>query len=274
MRPESSQDVARRRYQRTLFNSVAQLYDASRLRYPLEVVEFVINTAGLSAGSSVLEVGCGTGQLTEDLILLGFDVTAIDIGPSMIATAERRLGGSTASFQVSSFEDFAHGEASFDLVISGTAFHWVDPEIKFHKSARLLRSGGWLALLDTGERYDDPFGAALLDIWISHSDDGGEWAKKRRLSDTEILTDTGLFEQPIPRTHEQSIVLSASAVIDVESTRATFLSWPDELRRGFMEDLRSYLRSNTYVSLIQSTSLTMARVTSSRGLSEVRSTLA
>jgi ubiquinone/menaquinone biosynthesis C-methylase UbiE len=59
------------------------------------------------------------------------------------------------SFQVSSFEDFAAADASFDLIVSGTAFHWVDPEAMFCKPARLLRPGGWLALLETGERYDD-----------------------------------------------------------------------------------------------------------------------
>jgi SAM-dependent methyltransferase len=34
----------------------------------------------------------------------------------------------------------------FDLVISSAAFHWIDPEVAFGKSARLLRPGGWLAL--------------------------------------------------------------------------------------------------------------------------------
>lgn len=90
----------------------------------------------------VLEVGCGTGQLTERLAGFGFSLTAIDIGPSMIATARRRLDGSAVSFQVASFEDFAAADACFDLIVSGTAFHRVDPEVKFCKSARLLRPGG------------------------------------------------------------------------------------------------------------------------------------
>ena len=53
----------------------------------------------------MLEVGCGTGQLTEQLAPHGFDLTAIDIGASMIAAARRRLGGRAVSFQVVSFED-------------------------------------------------------------------------------------------------------------------------------------------------------------------------
>jgi hypothetical protein len=42
-------------------------------------------------------------------------------------------------FKATSFEDFAAPEGSFDLIISGTAFHWIDPEVKFRKSASLLR---------------------------------------------------------------------------------------------------------------------------------------
>ena len=45
------------------------------------------------------------------------------------------------------------GDASFDLVISSAAFHWIEPDVAFSKSARLLRLGGWLALLGAEERY-------------------------------------------------------------------------------------------------------------------------
>jgi hypothetical protein len=128
------------------------------------------------------------------------------------------------------------------------------------KSARLLRPGGWLALLATGERYDDPFGAALTGMWAARSDDGGASARQHKLADTEIIAGTGLFEKPIHRTEAQRVVRPADAVIGVENTRATSLSWPDDVRRGFTEELRRHLRSQAEVHLTQETSLTMARV--------------
>jgi ubiquinone/menaquinone biosynthesis C-methylase UbiE len=72
-------------------------------------------------------------------------------------------------------EDLAAAEESFDLIISSAAFHWIDPEVAFGKSARLLRPGGWLALLGTDEQYDHPLGPALDDLWVSHGDTGGAW---------------------------------------------------------------------------------------------------
>ena len=260
MGAETKQERSKRRHQRTLFDSVAQLYEASRLGYPSDIVEFAVATAAAGAGSEVLEVGCGTGQLTERLACFGFRLTAIDLGPSMISAARRRLDGSAVSFEVASFEDFAAPEASFDLIISGTAFHWVDPEVRFRKPARLLRPGGWLALLETGERYDDPFGAALLGLWAARSDDGGVRLRGPHFADTEVIAGTGLFETPIHKTHTQRIVRPAETVVGVENTRATSLSWPDDIRREFTEQLRHHLRSQTEVQLTQQTSLTMARV--------------
>ncbi|MFZ0083396.1 MAG: hypothetical protein WAL13_30175 [Trebonia sp.] len=79
-------------------------------------------------------------------------------------------------------------------------------------------------------------------------------------ADTEVITGTGLFQTPVHQAHTQRIVRPAEAVIGVENTRATSLSWPDDIRREFTEELRQHLRSQADVQLTQETSLTMARV--------------
>jgi ubiquinone/menaquinone biosynthesis C-methylase UbiE len=260
MAAETEQERSKRRDQRTLFDGVAELYADSRLGYPSEIVGFAVATAAVGAGSEVLEVGCGTGQLTESLARYGFRLTAIDIGPSMINAARRRLDDPAVSFQVSSFEDFAAADASFALIISGTAFHWVDPEVMFRKPARLLRPGGWLALLETGEHYDDSLGAALRGMWAARGGPGRPGVRQPHFADTEVIAGTGLFETPVRKTHAQQVVRPAETVVGVENTRATSLSWPDDIRRQFTEELRHHLRSQAEVQLTQETSLTMARV--------------
>jgi ubiquinone/menaquinone biosynthesis C-methylase UbiE len=253
---ETGQDRGKRHHQRTLFDGVAGLYQASRPGYPIDLVEFVVTTAGLDAGSTVLEVGCGTGQLTERLAGFGFGLTAIDIGPSMIAAARDRVAGSAVSLQVCSFEDLAVADASFDLIISAAAFHWIDPEVRFVKSARLLRPGGWLALLGNDERYDDPLGTALTGMWIARSDTGGAWVTQA--ADAEVIASTGLFGEAVCRTCTERITRPADVVIGVENTRATSLSWPEEMRREFTEELRQRLGSQAEVRLTLRTTVTMA----------------
>jgi ubiquinone/menaquinone biosynthesis C-methylase UbiE len=260
MTGEPAEARGKRLRQRALFDGAAQLYDASRRGYPPELVEFMVATAGLHPGSAVLEVGCGTGQLTEQLVAYSFDLTAVDIGASMTSLARRRAGSATVRFQVAAFEELCAPAASFDLIVSATAFHWVDPDVRFEKAARLLRTGGWLALLSTGEKYDDPFGAALLDMWVARSDDGGAWVKQRKPSSTDIMTGTGLFDQPIEQTYSQRMSLAAETVIGVENTRATFLSWSADVRQSFNDEVRLHLGRLTDVPLSQETQLTMAQV--------------
>ena len=262
---ETGQARARRHRQRTLFDGAADLYDACRLGYPADIIEFLLATAALEAGSAMLEIGCGTGQLTEDLARSGYALTAIDIGPSMVAAARRRLAGAGVSFQVTSFEALAAPAGSFDLIVSGTAFHWLDPEVRVRKSARLLRPGGWLALLATEERYDDPFGAELLGMWVARSDDGGAWVTGAQQSDTQIIEDASVFAEPVKRTGVRQLVLPVEAVIGIESTRATSLSWPEDVRQDFAGELRYRLRSRAEVQLSQQTTLSMARLRHHRG---------
>jgi ubiquinone/menaquinone biosynthesis C-methylase UbiE len=260
MAAETEEMRARRRHRRALFDGVADRYRASRRGYPPESVQFIIDTAQLGPGSAVLEVGCGTGQLTGQLAAHGLALTAIDIGASMITAARQHLSGSPVSFQVVSFEELDAPDASFDLIISATAFHWLDPEVKFAKPARLLTAGGWLALLNTEERYDDPLGPDLRAMWVARSEHGDAWARQRTPPAADLTGAAGLFGPPIQRSHSQRIVLLAETVIGVETTRATFLSWPEHTQQDFAGDLRRHLQHCANVHLTQQTALAMAQV--------------
>jgi SAM-dependent methyltransferase len=253
---ENDQARAKRHHQRTLFDGAAGLYEQTRPGYPGDLVEFVVTTADLEAGAAVLDIGCGTGQLTGSLAHDGFRLTAIDIGPSMIAAARERLAGAAVDFRVTSFEDFHAPDASFDLIVSGAAFHWLDPEVRFRKSARLLRPGGWLALLGYDEHYDDPLGATLRDMWAARADSVG--ARVTQPGDAEAFAASGLFGLPVQRVCAHRTTRSAAAVVGVENTRATSLSWPEDVRREFNTELRHHLRAQAGVPLTTEFSATMA----------------
>jgi len=259
---ESEPDRLKRHYQRTLFDGIAERYEAFRPGYPARVVDFVIATAGLGPAAAILEIGCGTGQLTERLAVPGFQLTAIDIGPSMVAAARQRLADAVVSFEVTSFESLTAADASFDLVISAAAFHWIDPEVAFSKSARLLRPGGWLALLGTDDDYDDPLATAIDDLWITHGDTGGAW--ERRPSNPDAVSATGLFGTPVCLSDSQRAVLPAGDAVALEQTRGTFLSWPHDAQRRFTADLRRLLDPQPAIRLTRHTSVTMAQVRRSR----------
>ncbi len=133
---------------RESFDAVAESYERHRAPYPQDVENAVIALADLHEASTVLEIGCGTGQLSVALAKHGVDLLAVELGPRLAARAQRNLAPyPNARVEVSSFEDWLLGSAKFDAVISATAFHWLDPEIRCSKSAEALRPGGVLAIV-------------------------------------------------------------------------------------------------------------------------------
>jgi ubiquinone/menaquinone biosynthesis C-methylase UbiE len=130
------------------FDSVADEYDRVRPGYPAEIVDAACSIAGLGAGSRVLEIGCGTGKLTESLAARELRVEAVDPGARMIAAARRRVGpDADVDFHPGRFEEVELQPGAFAAAFSATAFHWVDASIGWPKVARLLQPGGVFALL-------------------------------------------------------------------------------------------------------------------------------
>jgi SAM-dependent methyltransferase len=130
--------------QRDTFNSVAAEYDAVRPTYPDELYDDLASVVG-GNGERVLEVGCGSGQATQGLLNRGWDVVAVDPGDDLVALAKARVSGKVA-FQIGRFETFDPQPASFRLVASAQAWHWIDPAVSFPKAAAALQPGGWLAV--------------------------------------------------------------------------------------------------------------------------------
>lgn len=136
------------RGQGTVFDTVAADYDRTRPTYPDELVDRACELAGLGSGDRVLEVGCGSGQLTGCLLARGLDVTAIEPGENLIALAVQRLGDAGAlRFINARFEEAELPPERFCAVFSAAAFHWIDPDVSWERVARALVPGGTLALL-------------------------------------------------------------------------------------------------------------------------------
>ena len=246
-----------RERQRLLFDGVAGLYDATRRLYPDAMADAVIANAGIGPGSAVLEIGCGTGQFTRQLAGRHLDVTAIDIGAAMVQTARRNVADATVRFQACAFEDFTDG-GPFDLIVSASAFHWIDPGVGLVKAAQLLRPGGWLALLSTGERHPEPLQSRLRELWVKYSRQSGDWTD--RPAWLTALREDGLFGPTVETSHARTIRLPAETIIGVERTRATFLSFGEQDQVSFTADLTALLKPGSHVDLVQETFLAMAAV--------------
>ncbi len=144
--PDSDRELLR-----TAFTAVSpELYDRARPGYPAELFDDLARLAGVGPGCRVLEVGCGTGQATVPLAERGCRIVAVELSAGMARLARAKLARfRSVEVMTAAFEDFALPAQPFDLVLSATAFHWIDPEVRVRKSADALRPGGKLATIAT-----------------------------------------------------------------------------------------------------------------------------
>lgn len=133
---------------RRLFGGDPAGYDRARPDYPDRVYEILTERCGLRSGAATLEIGPGSGLATRRLLALGADpYVAVEPDERLAAylSEQSQAEGHTIELHVAAFEDVALDAASFDLVVSATAFHWLNQPVALAKVGRLLKPGGWLA---------------------------------------------------------------------------------------------------------------------------------
>lgn len=132
-------DVAPDSVRASSFGAAAEAYDAYRPAYPDAVVDWLLP----GAPRTVLDLGAGTGKLTDSLVARGLDVIAIEPDASMLALLRSRHPEVCAMQGAAEQIDLLN--ASVDTVVIGQAWHWMDADRASAEIARVLRPGGTLA---------------------------------------------------------------------------------------------------------------------------------
>jgi trans-aconitate methyltransferase len=154
------------------FAAQALDYDHYRPRYPDDVFDDLVESAGLSVGDTVLEIGAGTGIATQPLVERGLDVTAIEPATALAAVAEAKLADRVHFFS-GRFEDFS-SDSSVKLLAAFNAWHWIEPRSAVELAARMVEPGGSLALVWTEviSWGQEPFEQRLAEVF------GSPWEKR------------------------------------------------------------------------------------------------
>jgi SAM-dependent methyltransferase len=143
-----------------VFNDVADDYARHRPTYPEALVDQACEAVRIGPGDAVLEIGCGTGQLTRSLLARGLRVTAVEPGQKLMARAREQCSGAgDVQFVGARLEDALLPRARYSAVFSASAIHWVDPDVSWRMAADSLVDGGSLALLSYFG-LDDPLSSA------------------------------------------------------------------------------------------------------------------
>jgi SAM-dependent methyltransferase len=224
----------------SVFDAVADAYDDARPEYPEQLFDDLVALAALEPGNRLLEIGCATGKATRPLLARGFEVTCVELGPNLAARA-RELG---VTVHLGRFEELETDER-FDLVFAATAWHWLDPELRYRKAHALLRPGGHLAFWDATHALPpgvDPFFAEIQDVYdeIGESHPGG-WPPTEAEDHRAEIEKTGLFEDVQMRRYLWELQYTADEYVALLDTFSGHIEMTDAQRTRLYGEIRARL---------------------------------
>ena len=210
---------------RSCFGSVADAYDRGRPSYPTQAAAWLVG----EQPATVLELGAGTGKLTEVLVGLGHEVHATDPDAAMLERLRARLPLVRAS--ATGAEEIPLADGSVDVVVAGQAFHWFDMERALPEINRVLRPGGHLAL-----------------VW-NQRDERVPWVRRlgALLGDQDQRTDladpveaSGLFGWVEEETFKHRQVIDRESVLDLALSRSNIATLDEHRREAKLAEVRAF----------------------------------
>lgn len=153
-----------------MFDAAATRYERARPSYPDALFDALAEVTGIRPGDRLLEVGPATGKATAGLADRGFQITGVELGADLAAAADRRFARSqNVTIVHDNFETWSPPDVTrFALVYAATAWHWIDPAVRYRRAADALCAGGYLAVWRTAHvlpENGDPFFNDIQDIY-------------------------------------------------------------------------------------------------------------
>jgi ubiquinone/menaquinone biosynthesis C-methylase UbiE len=204
------------------FGGVADAYDRGRPGYPAAAAAWLTGDEPLT----VLELGAGTGKLTEQLVALGHDVHATDPDEAMLAVLRTHLPDVRTS--VGGAEEIPAPDNAYDVVIAAQCFHWFDHDKALPEIRRVLKPRGRLSL-----------------VW-NVRDERIPWIKKlgriigtqeQHVDPSEVLQSSLRFIIVEEKTFKHWQTVDRRSIQDLVASRSNIATLDDDARAAKMQEL-------------------------------------
>ena len=172
-------------------------------------------------------------------------MVCVELGPQLAERARRNLAGLPVEIDVAPFEAWEGEPNSFNLVFAATAWHWLDPKIRYRKAHDLLRPGGHLAFWGALHAFPsgfDPFFSEIQEVYDELGESRpGDWPPPRpdevRDHAAEIEA-SGLFERVDVRRYLWESSYTAEQYLALLSTFSGHIAMEPAKRERLYEEIR------------------------------------
>lgn len=212
------------------FSTGADVYEGARPSYPEEAVAHLERTTGIVAGARVLDLAAGTGKMTRQLTAHGAVCVAVEPSASMREVFAEAVQG--VPLVGGTAEHLPVAAGTMDTVVVAQAFHWFDPARALPEIVRVLRPGGWLALIWNERDGTDPAMAELARI--------SKWPFSAGADSRPILDVSGLFG-PVERTRFPFVrFVDLTVFVNDVASRSYVRVLPDDRRRALLDEVAAF----------------------------------
>jgi SAM-dependent methyltransferase len=222
-------EIARRA---SSFGSQAAAYAEYRPDYPAALFDWGLTDIRGAADARVLDLGAGTGKLTQGLVAAGADVVAVEPDAAMLAQLTTLLPDVEA--HQGSAEDIPLTESSVNAVFVGQAMHWFDLDRAFREFRRVLRPGGYVVA--AWNTYDDrvPWVAGFVRLV--------DFVRRGSVP-PETIDAMGRFGTVEQADFPHRLVQTVDGLVRMEGTQSVMLVAKPEVREATLSKVRHYLES-------------------------------
>lgn len=239
---------------RQAFGANVQGYNESRPGYPAWIFDLLIQEGVIFPSATTLEIGSGNGLATKVLIEKGITrLTMLEPDHRFAPLLERlcRELGAESKVLYEPFEGTTLPEASFDLSLVATAFHWLDPDTRVQILAKLTKPGGHVVLIWNvfqDLNLEDAFHEATKDMLSglasspSGVPDSLPFALDRSAREAEFLS-ADSFESRFYAESHWKLVLEPKGVRSLYESFSQIARLPDPARIALLDQLEAIANS-------------------------------
>ncbi|MDA7978650.1 MAG: class I SAM-dependent methyltransferase [Pirellulales bacterium] len=230
------------------FTENAAIYEDARPSYPDRLVQDLIADAGVKSGSSIAEIGAGTGKFTRMLVQRGLRVTALEPSAAMRDAAPQMKN---VTWTDGTFTQTRLPGESQDWIVAAQSFHWANPKTDLPELRRVLRSDCRLTIF-WNDRLNDRHPVLRRAVEIISEIVPNFDEAYRQLNWSEILTSSGDFSDVIVRTQEHVFPMSSTQFLNYWRSHNRFtVTAGEERREQVLRELKAYLDSLSETELGQ-----------------------
>ncbi len=231
------------------FNEIPHEYDKYRPSYPYQLFFDILEYAPIKTSDSILEIGCGTGQATKGFVDLGYEnVTCIELGQKLAEfTREKFKDKLNVRIINSSFEEWQSNKGIFDLAISATAFHFIQPQQHgYRKVFDLIRDRGSIAFFWTVHVPSfDKIHNQIREIYRKYApnlDDSNVRTIEQVINDRSVsITQDGLFEDLIVKQYNWYDTYTADEYISLMNTHSGHRILTDVVKIELFDNIKKVI---------------------------------